>query len=131
MRTQTSAWLLALSVLLSCIGCGTQPTSPFPHDIPQADANVYRSILDMSDWRNPYIVVFPEGLKLRGDDTMFPVSSLLDQLSTLPASRWPLGRVVAIQATSFRSEEETQATWEQLIQVLKTKEIEINRIPSA
>jgi len=85
----------------------------------------------MSDWRNPYIVVFPEGLKLRGDDTMFPVSSLLDQLSTLPASRWPLGRVVAIQATSFRSEEETQATWEQLIQVLKTKEIEINRIPSA
>ena len=130
MRIRTSAWLFAV-VLLLLIGCSRQGAQSFPDGIPRADQKVYMSILDMQDWKNPYLIVFPDGVKLAGDDTLFPVSDIINRLSALPASSWPYGRVVAISIGGLHAEAEVETTWKETVAVLNHLQITINPIPRA
>jgi hypothetical protein len=83
------------------------------------------SILEMQNWKNPYISVFPNGLRLTGDEAIFPVAELLSRLSSLPLTSWPHGRVVVITLGGMHSEAEIEATWKQAIEVLKGQGIDI------
>jgi len=71
------------------------------------DAEI-RTIRDAKDWTNPFIVVCPEGyeLILHGvprNEKRLTAKDLEATLSSLPVSRWPLGKVIAAQNTGLKS----------------------------
>ena len=56
----------------------------------------------MKNWRNPYLIVRPDGIALLdaadSAEIKLKPDQLLAALAALPASNWPLGRVVAATA---------------------------------
>ncbi|HXY15622.1 MAG TPA: hypothetical protein VEI26_14080 [Terriglobales bacterium] len=77
--------------------------SPAPRleQIPPADAQKYGQVRDTKGWRNPYLIVKPDGLWLldvsNNEERPLPPDQVLSTLASLPASAWPYGRVVAVQ----------------------------------
>jgi hypothetical protein len=53
----------------------------------------------MKTWRNPYLIVRPDGVALLdvadNAEIILKPAELLPALAALPASNWPYGRVVA------------------------------------
>jgi len=98
----------ALSIMLVGAACSTQPQPdaakpPSPEAllqaIPAADLAQVDRIHDMKNWRNPYLIVRPDGVALldaaNSAEIKLKPDELLPALAALPASNWPLGRVVA------------------------------------
>jgi hypothetical protein len=91
------------------VACSTQPDvakAPSPEAllqaIPAADLAQVDRIHDMKNWRNPYLIVRPDGIALLdaadSAEIKLKPDQLLAALAALPASNWPLGRVVAATA---------------------------------
>jgi hypothetical protein len=86
-------------------GCAKQPEPQAPNPqtilqaIPPADSAKYAHIRDMKNWRNPYLIVRPDGVALfdvaDSAEIVMKPDELLLALAKLPASDWPYGRVVA------------------------------------
>jgi hypothetical protein len=57
---------------------------------------------DYADWKNPYLTVLPDGVRIQCIAVAFEkkvlVGSLHKKLLSLSPSAWPYGRVVAVQA---------------------------------
>jgi len=55
----------------------------------------------MKAWRNPYLIVKPDGLWLldvsNSEEHPLKPDQVLSALAALPSSEWPYGRVVAVQ----------------------------------
>jgi len=111
---QTAAIVLAG---ISLAGCSSQQNAAKPPDpevvlqsIPAADPVQVERIHDMKSWRNPYLVVRPDGVALleSADNAEITVKTddLLAALARLPASNWPYGRVVAAAEVSVRSSDQ-------------------------
>lgn len=88
------------------VACSTQPDAVKPPSpeallqaIPAADLAQVERIHDMKTWRNPYLIVRPDGVALLdaadSAEIKLKPDELLPALAALPASNWPLGRVVA------------------------------------
>jgi hypothetical protein len=75
--------------------------------IPPADPSLYRPVRDAKDWKNPYAVVQPDGVRLiaAGGERLLAAGDLERELRALPKSAWPYGRVIAAQEASIRSGE--------------------------
>ena len=75
--------------------------------IPAADPAKYEHIHDMKNWRNPYLIVRPDGVALLdvadNAEILLKPDELLPALAALPASNWPYGRVVAATENAPRS----------------------------
>src|SRR5579864_6149947 len=95
--------ILLIGIFL--IACSQQDPvqSPAPEvvlqAIPAADAAQLERIHDMRNWRNPYLIVRPDGVALLdaadSAEIKLKPGELLGALAALPASNWPYGRVVA------------------------------------
>jgi len=107
-------WLLFL--LAGMLACSKQdvPSAPEPQAvlqaIPPADSAKYHSVRDMKNWRNPYLIVRPDGVALfdvaDSAEIILKPDELLPALAKLPASNWPYGRVVAAAESSRTGSEQ-------------------------
>ena len=103
MRRRRALWPVVLVCLAA--GCMKQspPAVPDPQTvlekIPEADSAKYTHIRDMKNWRNPYVIIRPDGVALLdvsdSAEIILKPEELLPALAKLPASNWPYGRVVA------------------------------------
>lgn len=77
-----------------------------PPEIRQADARLYKAVTDASDWRNPFLVVGPDGVEVRAKGApvrTVPAGELATVLSGLSVEAWPYGRVAAVTGASIVS----------------------------
>jgi hypothetical protein len=112
------ARLASVVVLVaSAVACSPpQEKTPAPDPVallqavPQADPGKYERIVDMRNWRNPYLVLRTDGVALLDSadsaEILLKPDEVLAALARLPASAWPYGRVVAISETGVRSSEQ-------------------------
>ena len=132
MCRQYLAILLLVTGWLS--GCTKKPDVQFPKNIPVAKPDLYRSILDMKNWQNPYVTVYPDGLHLEGHSGTLQASELVQKLAGLPKESWPYGRVIAVGQLGIRSGNDDQlieALWQKTTEKLKALGLTIEQVPSA
>jgi len=102
-----SLWLSALVIagtaLTSCSrGAQQQPIPPEARigQIPPADPQKYLGMRDLKNWRNPYLIIKPEGVALLDVDNheehILKPDELPAALADLPVSAWPYGRIVVV-----------------------------------
>jgi hypothetical protein len=101
------------------VACSSQPDPPKPpapevvlQAIPAADPAQVERIHDMKSWRNPYLIVRRDGVALLdaadNAEIILKPAELLPALAALPASNWPLGRVVAATQNTRAVSEQDQ-----------------------
>jgi hypothetical protein len=115
---QRLALALLLTSLMTLAACSASSKQPDPvtldaaasarlQAIPAADPQKYSGMKDMKNWRNPYLIVLPEGVGLLDPDDneqrMLKTGELLQTLAALPASAWPYGRVVVVTESPLTS----------------------------
>ena len=114
MNLKRTWWIF---ILLAALGaCEQQPALQQPDPqallqaIPSADSAKYESIRDMKNWRNPYLIVRPDGVALYDTEDSAEIilkpNELLPALAKLPSSDWPYGRVVAATENNIRTSEQ-------------------------
>jgi len=102
---------------ITLVACSSQQNAARPPDptavlqaIPAADPAQFGRIHDMKNWRNPYLIVRPDGVALLdaadSAEIRLKPDELLAELAALPASNWPYGRVVAATEDSARASEQ-------------------------
>jgi hypothetical protein len=101
-----SARFVSFVVLgLSAVACSPhKPSAPdaaaLLQSVPAADPGKYQRIVDMRNWRNPYLLVRSDGIALLDTadsaEIILKPDEVLPALTHLPPSAWPYGRVVAI-----------------------------------
>jgi hypothetical protein len=102
---------------ISLVACSPQQNAAKPPDpeavlqaIPAADPAQFERFRDMKKWRNPYLIVRPDGVALLDTadsaEIILKPTELLPALANLPASNWPYGRVVAATENSVRASEQ-------------------------
>lgn len=73
--------------------------------IPPADRTRYKAVRDSGDWRNPYLLASATGFELKSGSSPKPravsLKDLRRELTDLPISDWPYGRVVVVQSPSI------------------------------
>jgi hypothetical protein len=109
---------ILLGVLAACSGAPKKPDQATRdasatarlQAIPSADPQRYRSMTDMKNWRNPYLVALPEGVGLldanNNELRLLKTTEVLETLAALPASAWPYGRVVVLTENPITSTEQ-------------------------
>ena len=94
---------------------------------------------DMKNWRNPYLIVLPEGVGLldpaNNEQRLVKTDELLSTLAALPPSAWPYGRVVVVAENSVTSTEEQRIAIRRnkgiVAGTLEGAHVTINWVPSA
>jgi len=107
---------LFLLLGISLVSCSQQNAAQPPapdvvlQAIPAADSAKIERIHDMKGWRNPYLIVRPDGVALLdvadSAEIRLKPSELLPALAALPAANWPYGRVVAATENSANASEQ-------------------------
>lgn len=113
-RIRVSAVVLAGISLVACSSHEDAAKPPAPEvvlqAIPAADQAQVERIHDMKDWRNPYLIVRPDGVALLDTadsaEIRLKPAELLPALAALPASNWPYGRVVAATENAKASQQD-------------------------
>ncbi len=128
------------------VACSSQPDAPKPpapevvlQAIPAADPARFERIHDMKTWRNPYLIVRRDGVALLdaadNAEIILKPAELLPALAALPASNWPLGRVVAAtqntRAVSEQDQMEIRRNKGIVGGMLKGAHVAIKWVPSA
>lgn len=114
-----SLGMRVLSILLlgiSLVACSQQNAAQPPapevvlQAIPAANSAQFERIRDMKTWRNPYLIIRPDGVALLDTadsaEIRLKPAELLPALAALPASNWPYGRVVAATENSAKASEQ-------------------------
>jgi DNA-binding NarL/FixJ family response regulator len=119
-------------------GLFSQTVHSLRQRIPQADPEKYRHIMDGSDWRNPMLVVRPEGIEIVGitpAGQVVTADSVPEKLEHLPDSAWPYGLIVMVSDASIVSSPKVypriQTNRSKLLKVLKTHGIAVHLWSSA
>jgi len=107
--------------------------------IPPADPQKYAGMRDMKAWRNPYLIIGPEGVGLldpaNNEQRLLKPDELLAALASLPATAWPYGRVVVVTENPLTSSEEQRVAIRRnkgiVAGTLESMHILINWVPSA
>src|SRR6266436_7181909 len=106
---------LMAAIVAVLISCSSSPNKPDAATlatarilaIPEPTPEKYRSLIHMKGWRNPYLIIRPDGVALLDPDDhlerIFKPGELTQALGNLPASAWPYGRVVAVTENAIRS----------------------------
>ncbi len=103
--------LVSLILLAALVACSKAPDTapeaatqaPKPtglESIPAPDPSTYPSFRDMSEWKNPYLVVREDGIGLvdlsNHEVHILKPEQIPAELVSLPSSAWPYGRVVLV-----------------------------------
>ena len=116
---------MILVLLVSLVAC-TKPESQAPpvvaeapnesglERIPEPDPSKYPKIHELSEWRNPQLVVREDGIGLvdleNHEIHILSQEQIPAELATLPIDAWPYGRVVLLtQAMAKDASEQTKA----------------------
>lgn len=100
MRTTRRLTVVITLEFAAAILCWAQPRHSLRKRVPKADPAKYRDVRDARDWKNPYLVVHPDGIEIVGvtsRGSSIPIESIGAALGALPQSAWPYGLVVAVQ----------------------------------
>ena len=128
----TASWLL--------VACSSQrPATTDPlyaslRSISSPKRQLYQSVRDAGDWRNPYLVVCADGVDVRGIGGRVLPEELASILARLPKEAWPYGRIVAVQEIGIRSGGDDELIRDNLTKVLRILReigIEVELWPSA
>ena len=106
--------------------------------IPAADPTKYPPFVDMSGWKNPYLVVREDGIGFvdlsNREIHVLKQEEIPAELVALPSSAWPYGRVVLIaQAHPKDPTEQTKAKLREnralLLGTLKELDVQYREVP--
>jgi len=125
--------ITAAIFLLLAVAAGEDASSSL-RNIPPSDPRLYQSVRDGADWRNPYLVVYANGLEVRGTAGRVSPEKLATVLAKLPGKAWPYGRVATVQEIgigSGKDRELIRANVESVLRLLKQLSIEVQMWPSA
>ncbi len=104
------SWVVTLLLPLGLAACSSHnPPDPAAQEavasariqaIPAADPAKYRDVHVTKSWRNPYLIVKPDGVALldvaNNEEHIMNPDEIAQKLAQLPESAWPYGRVVAV-----------------------------------
>lgn len=128
--------LLAASLLVWSVSA--QTSHSLRQRIPKANPEKYRAIRDGKDWKNPMLVVRPEGIEVVGITPAaqaIPAESVPDKLEHLPDSGWPYGLIVMVSdagiVSSAKVRPRLHANRAKLLKILKAHGIAVDLWPSA
>jgi hypothetical protein len=107
--------------------------------IPSAANDKYRNMTNMKNWRNPYLIILPEGVGLldpaNNEQRLLKTDEMLEALAALPPSAWPYGRVVVVTENPIASTEEQRIAIRRnkgiVAGTLEGAHVLINWVPSA
>jgi len=108
----SSILLLGISLVACSQKSPAEPPAPevVLQAIPAANSAQIERIHDLKNWRNPYLIVRPDGVALLdaadSAEIVLKPAELLPALAALPASNWPYGRVVAAAENRARISEQ-------------------------
>jgi hypothetical protein len=110
---------------------------PAQESHPPPDPSKYRSVTDVRDWQNPYLMVQANGIRpitaAAGASPMSPVG-VVAYLEKLPSSAWPYGLVVAVQENGVRApgdDARIKRNREELVGLLEEAGVRVSLWPSA
>jgi hypothetical protein len=116
----------------------TQTSRSLQSRIPKPDPKKYHAVQDGKDWKNPELVVRPEGIEVVGitpAGQAIPAESVPDKLEHLPDSAWPYGLIVMVSdegvVSSSNVQPRIQANRAKLLKILKAHGIAVDLWPSA
>lgn len=142
--------ILASLILLAALVACSKPPDAAPdaaseapkttglESIPAPDPSKYPSFSDMTDWRNPYLVVREDGIGFvdlsNREVHILKPEEVPAELVSLPSSAWPYGRVVMVaEAVPKNPTEQTKAELRKnralLVGTLKELDVQIREAP--
>ena len=107
--------LISILVLLTgFVAFAQQPTNkaaPLRSRVPAAKPEKYRDIRDARQWKNPCLIVYPNGVQVRVNGAALsgptiPMSDVIGYLEKLRDRVWSYGLVVAVQPNGIVGEDE-------------------------
>jgi hypothetical protein len=141
------ALMIVIAALSFCSGGPKEPdkavvastASARLQAIPYATPEKYHNVIDMKKWRNPYLVILPEGVGLldpaNNEQHLLKIDEMLDALAALPPSAWPYGRIVVVTESPLTSTEEQRVAIRRnkgiVAATLEDAHVLINWVPSA
>ena len=107
--------------------------------IPAADPSKFGDARVTKSWKNPYLIVKPDGVALldvaNSEEHILHPDELTQKLAQLPDSAWPYGRVVAVTEAlpngSDRDKAEIRKNKAIVAGTLEGMHVAINWIPAA
>ena len=138
--------IVTLVLLLALVACSKPPeaaTTPTPQptgleSIPAPDPSKYPSFRDMSDWKNPYLVVREDGIGFvdlsNHEVHILKPEEIPAELVSLPSSAWPYGRVVLVteavpRIPTDQAKAEVRKNRALLVGTLKELDVQIRETP--
>ena len=128
----------AVAMLLASMPIGwAQTLQSLQKRIPKPHRNKYHAVREGTDWKNPYLIVRPDGIEITGVTAAgqaIPLKSVPAVLNGLPDPAWPYGLVVAVQEVGLLAEGDRpriQANRKTLLTLLKKLAIIVDPWPSA
>jgi hypothetical protein len=115
-----------------------EPKATGLESIPAPDPSKYPSISDMTNWKNPYLVVRDDGIGFvdlsNREIHIFQPEEIQAELVSLPSSAWPYGRVVLVaQAAPKLPTDQAKADVRKnralLVGTLKELDVQIREAP--
>lgn len=93
---------------------------------------------DMKGWRNPYLIIQPDGVGLldpaNNEQRLLKTDELVDTLAALPATAWPYGRVVVVTEASPAGSEDQKVAIRRIKGIvagtLESLRIQIDWVPA-
>lgn len=143
-------FLFPLAILLGSLAACTKPEAPAAQPvaavrpetglerIPEPDPSKFPKYHDMSEWKNPQLVVREDGIGLvdleNHEVHILKIDQVEAELVSLPISAWPYGRIVLLtQAAPRDNSEPSKARLREnrglLVGTLKSLQIQIREAP--
>lgn len=138
--------IVTLVLLLALVACSKPPetaSTPTPpptglESIPAPDPSKYPSFHNMSDWKNPYLVVREDGIGFvdlsNHEIHILKPEQIPAELVSLPSSAWPYGRVVLVaeavpKIPTDQAKAELRKNRALLVGTLKELDVQIREAP--
>jgi hypothetical protein len=140
--------VVSLLITLAFISCTSRKGDPAASEadasarvqaIPAAEPQKYHDVRESKAWRNPYLIVKPDGVALldvsNNEERYINPNELIQVLAQLPPTAWPYGRVVAVAESGVAISDDDKARIRKnraiVAGTLETVHVAINWIPSA
>ena len=113
-------------------------TVPLRNRVPAAKPQKYRDVRDARQWKNPCLIVYPNGVQIRANGAALsgptiPISDVVGYLEKLPDRVWSYGLVVGVEENGIATKDEFASetrNLSELLQRLKDAGVQVELWPS-